>query len=1029
MLLHLAVLLQLVASLCGDGKQTCTLPDTVTCATKRKEDLQFLQYRKQRSRYDQPSLFEDSEDDFAGEPAAFDEGGRRSNIGAVPEIPSSAEGWVDLPWAGLKEKIDEAGNVAEVEGTKIDGMFLARGDLAADQQILSLLASSKDAADAVKQLYAEDVARLNLEAKPVDGPMDNEDVCSFTRAPSCEQMITHNCTNAASLSEFCPKDCRYVLVDPLFNCEAACVKPTKCYMGGMTTNYDNPETHVCENGPIEGCQTYGAHSLTSEQVKCDQCSHGFRPQDGGCIFLPGYRTAVGIILVCLGIILAILVPLNLYRGCVLPVGDPEVANHGWDVHKRCIVSTNDFTNPDAFAAKYPLLSTNMCKVNVAGPGLCLFYNSLVFLLGVAVFVASIATILYVFSSRFDSGIEGTQACNTGILEDVGKNLRVSQGTYAYTIGGLWLCLLLCSLAYARHQHLVNRELDEETSLMSDFASRAVGFPPDANEAEIMRYFNQIEHDSVFGVSLAYDYREHKETVQALLSRQLTEEEMKQGYIHRIKHKTGYPVDANKQQIQQMLMSMKGSGTAFPVSGSELDRHRLFHTFHKTRPLFRGRWPITMEHIKEEPTTFFWENFIYDRKTHIVHAALELFIVLIETFLLALVFFLPAAFFLYSWSTATGVATSSLSSTVVIMVVGYLITIMNIILYVLVDLSCRRVGFYYKVDIDRCNLVGTTLIVGASTIFSLALSLTAVQYADFYIDQSFFKEQTTFRRSLREESIDMIQAKKLFELLVPGILVLPDLLGRFFKYVLSFKDKYNYWISVPFIGKWDMRSNVDLTIKEAEEGMLPPVMQTEFDYANSICISGTAFVMLALPGIQPVYTSWILVCWVIMSYATLKYCHLRCNKITEYTSCLLDDCATFLWGVPLSILATVAIHWADKAWSWELPVAAYVMSFLIVFILYCVLVGLVLQFTDPNDHGGTDDYMQSVRRLRYDYFNTNPVHVLKTLYLKEYGPPLVYFQRGKAHLQKPRKDTLSSSRLELYEMDSKFCPPERRTACC
>mmetsp|Transcript_37595 Transcript_37595/g.70199 ORF Transcript_37595/g.70199 Transcript_37595/m.70199 type:complete len:1042 (+) Transcript_37595:144-3269(+) len=1041
MLMHVTVLLQLVATLSSDSKQTCKLPDIAKRATKRKEDLQFLQYRKQRTRFDQPSLLEDNEDEWDGVAEAADEGGSRtSTIGSATENAYSAEGWVDLPWAGLRERFDDVGKVADIEESKIDGHFFSEGELAVNQQMLSLLTSSQDAAEAVEQTYMRDVPRLNFKTPSLDGhdSVTDDEECSFTRAPSCEHMATHNCTNPKSLSQFCPKDCSYVLVDPLFSCEAACVKPSKCDMGGMTTTYDNPETHVCEAGPIEGCQTYGPHDPTMNasgaQVKCDQCSHLFRPQDGGCIFFPGYRTAALVVLICVSVLLAFILPLNLYRRLVLPIGDPEVVNYGWNFRERCLVARDDYNNPDTqHSAKYPLVSTNMRKENIAGPGLCLFYNSLVFLLGVAVLVAITSTIFYIFfSNSFESGIEsgidlGQSHCSASRLEDVGKNLRVSQGYCAYVFGGLWFCLLLGSLFYARQQRLAHRQFDAETSLMADFASRAVGFPPDATEAEIKSFFNQIEPASVFGVSLAYDYRHHKKTVEALLSQQLSEQDIQQRSLP-LKHKMEPPVDGDRLKIKQMLMSLKGSGTAFPVSGNEEDRHRLMEAFDKTQPLFRGRWRITMAHIREEPTTFFWENFIYDRKTHVVYGVMETCLLLLEAFLLGLVFFLPAAYFLYSWSKARGVGEASLSSTVIIMVVGYLITIMNVILYVLVDFGCHRVGFYYKVDIDRCNLVGATLIVGVSTVFSLAMSVTAVHSADLHIDDRLFTDQTRFKRSLREESIDMIEAEKLFELLVPGILVLPDLLGRLIKYVFSAKDKYNYLVSIPFIFKWDMRSNVDLTMKEAEEGLLPPPMQIEFDYANAICIFGTAFVMLALPGIQQVYTAWILVFWAVMSYVTLKYCHLRCNKFTEYTSCFLDDCATRLWGIPLSILATVAVHWANRAWSWRLPIVGYIGVFLVSFIFYSLLVGLVLEYSDANDHGGTTDYVKTVKMLRYNYFNTNPIHVLKTVYLKEYGPPLVYFQRGKGHLQKPRKDPFAASRLELYEIDNKLCSPESRTCC-
>jgi len=240
------------------------------------------------------------------------------------------------------------------------------------------------------------------------------------------------------------------------------------------------------------------------------------------------------------------------------------------------------------------------------------------------------------------------------------------------------------------------------------------------------------------------------------------------------------------------------------------------------------------------------------------------------------------------------------------------------------------------------------------------------------------------------------------------LVIPDLIGRLFKYVLSAKAMYYYWVSLPLYpvyAKWDLRSNRKVTPHQAENQLLPAAMQTEFDYSNNICIASTAFLLLFFGTKYAYWTCWILVGWVVFSYVSLKICHLRYNMLVEYTSYLMDDAAMYLWSIPLSMLAAVSAYWATLSLklAWWIPYLAFCMSML----TYLGLLAVVYRLVTPFDFGGKGDFNAARKRLRYDYFNTNPIMVLKSRYLRQ-SPPLTYFVRGKEYLQQSYTEMMWNS---------------------
>jgi hypothetical protein len=208
---------------------------------------------------------------------------------------------------------------------------------------------------------------------------------------------------------------------------------------------------------------------------------------------------------------------------------------------------------------------------------------------------------------------------------------------------------------------------------------------------------------------------------------------------------------------------------------------------------------------------------------------------------------------------------------------------------------------------------------------------------------------------------------------------------------------NYWVSIPLwpiYSTRDLRSDPELKPRTAERLLEPTWIGIQFDYANLICIPVAAFSLFFLETHNAHTVCWVLVAWIIYTYWSNKYCFLRYLKIVEFTSVQLDDCANCMWGVPLSMIASAAAHWASRLGYIELTEGTVFLAALVIYEL--AFFGL-LQFVDDDDDSGKGTYEEVKALLGYDYFNTNPIHVLRSQYCDE-GTPLVYFQHGKEYQQ-------------------------------
>jgi hypothetical protein len=143
---------------------------------------------------------------------------------------------------------------------------------------------------------------------------------------------------------------------------------------------------------------------------------------------------------------------------------------------------------------------------------------------------------------------------------------------------------------------------------------------------------------------------------------------------------------------------------------------------------------------------------------------------------------------------------------------------------------------------------------------------------------------------------------------------------------------------------------------------------------------------------------VLVGWFIYVYLQQKYCHLYLCKVVDYTDITLDDCAMYFWGVPLSMIASASALWGHKLGLWGIWCVP--LSFVFSLGLYVALVYQVIERV--SHHRKTvkrENYEELAERHGCDWFNTNPIHVLRSQYLTaddDDVEPVVYYQHGKQY---------------------------------
>lgn len=262
--------------------------------------------------------------------------------------------------------------------------------------------------------------------------------------------------------------------------------------------------------------------------------------------------------------------------------------------------------------------------------------------------------------------------------------------------------------------------------------------------------------------------------------------------------------------------------------------------------------------------------------------------------------------------------------------------------------------------------------------------------------------------------DMVSAEKdlanlLYNMLVPGWLFSGFLQGQMIGTLLPLALNLLYlraifvwrcfpkWVNNILVLLVPYNPDVEKPLKKRVGELIlePGALSLAWDYSNilvtpAICLLALFFPLEQVDGGGPSPSVWrifrVMLGWVVFNYLFHRYVRLPLAKKQMHSSHLLDVVARRWWGMPLSMVAAAWAFWGWRLgyfYSWMVPVV-----FGLSFQVYVMLLMVLGTETSTNKHDYDDvSYKAVERKLLYSWFNTNPVHVLKSKYIEDDIPAI------------------------------------------
>jgi len=329
-----------------------------------------------------------------------------------------------------------------------------------------------------------------------------------------------------------------------------------------------------------------------------------------------------------------------------------------------------------------------------------------------------------------------------------------------------------------------------------------------------------------------------------------------------------------------------------------------------------------------------------------------------------------------------------------------------------------VGFHSKTKQDSVfvvmstltNLLNTFLFGGGGLLYYIAQGFNTVDMSDLSENSP---------RKLRRE-LELFRA--FFVFLIPGWLFAGIITGKFMGIVIPVVQTF-LMARLAYVWRWVPRPIAALvcmilpgsppatwlSAREAEVMFAPPNMSVAWEYNVYIVTPSVCFLALFVMSAQAWKIFAFLALWAFMMYLIHRFVTVPTSR-KETVGESLDETAEKLWGIPLAIVLASFGFWGVRCEA--LGSNDALTSYWIVLLLF--LFGLLLhqfalQLLGPHSLAHTDlvdrSYEDVRRKLRYTWFNVNPVHVLKSRFCpEELGPERagiiapIPFEFGKEYLQ-------------------------------
>lgn len=755
------------------------------------------------------------------------------------------------------------------------------------------------------------------------------------------------------------------------------IAAANCTRSCPTSTYPD-KAQVCHACQVVGC-------ATCSQEECQDCLIFHLRVSGQCFFLFGAVFAAVVLFVLCFFLLASLRFVCL--SCTTP-RNPAVLREAIAHRRRAKV--HDYSLPGNPFYAYD--DTDVRGLSISGLGPALYFN----------FVGMSVLLCFLFVA----GLGSARLLSVSV-----PPRYLAQATAGHAAAVYGICVLAVLRWISSQASLTKRDVEDEPHLRN-YALVAEGLPKAARSPhEVKAFFESILGFEIEGVSIAYDYTEELEFVEDRIARTLERADTNLGvYPSELAGVEGHSGSCQDGHVLDCLMC---SGVAFVVFSREEDRdfcQRRFAEIERqvdqamrkgqwgaggtggndteddeetsllpTEPgrrkgtgggpsravLFRGKYPVRVG-VAPEPCGIQWYNFTVQGSTRAVRMVFTFFLALLVVFVMGSVMLAPAILYRMSYQDIRKPTGTQWQLAVLEQgVAAATVAIGNRLLQALLRRAAVRSGFRQRVgeDVALCVCAFCATLLNSSTPLCVAATVAA-------------SERTTATKDLAASWLFQVLWMCMLAAEVAGIL------SPLWNYCTA-----HFWV----------RQSKHASVREAEPIITSPEFPIATRYADVLQLLCLLCLLIALDSAS-LYTlgaACVMLVYSIYVYFIDKYMFLRINRQTTYVSPNLDNLAQTLLVFPFSALFLLPLQRVfirSQPWMNLLVVAVNALLFL-CFSTLC------RRCQRPQRERSDISYVEVASLSPCNYFNTNPVHVLRSLHFPSIVVPPIYpYAPGKEYLQ-------------------------------
>lgn len=844
----------------------------------------------------------------------------------------------------------------------------------------------------------------------------------------------------------CKSSCPLVKLGTRHPCEGFCLTEEQCK---AHDGFPNATVGACA-----GCQVHGCQKCDGDKDTCAQCHWGLRKKQDGSCGVPGLSlfTYITLVFVVVFLITAIYIGALLTRKVV----NKHVLQEA--LKERELSKLRDESRQGM--PLYPW-HTLMAAEPVAGRGVLLYFRHMLALLiwciGVTVVLSFIASYYGMERPGPISEVHFCQEEDYLHDEDMTENRVMLQFSFI-----VWVGSTLGSLVLVVWQRMHYAELDSGGIDMQDFALMAKGFPKEVPstdgkplEQEIREFFQGILGKKIVGVSVCWNFHEEHEKVMDTMARELARLEWGDGFNDRLKSEKrpslagvddvicGISVTESDSEDVGSKKGKKSSrkvgaelATKFASTGHVVvvfhsmdDVEKIIDLFKKQptkkkskkekfagrelssptfdvgqRRKFRGCYDIYLQHIPCGPGELKWENFgkrWAKVSQDMTFGAVQVF----GTMALWLIcFYGPYAWFMLCATSLNGSEMDVMVNSTKACVLGLLIVVGNRLVYRVIAVVAERAGFYYATMTDNLNMTLYTI----SAVTQMCLDLLTViwlskgeQAATDFASDDWQEKLLSTKRPSRPEA----WSNQLFGYLFPSTILGPYMAEGIAYFAFE-------WLNMMVV-----RSRPGLGIKHAQE--ILALDQFDFSHYADNVINISIVILFLFYTSHVMFPAFLsLVASLVYIYVWDSYRVLRCTREHEMDLDHAESTAQFLLVMPCSLLAAGTVFHCGRMGAFDAAfvtpgsgekapvlmltgVAALVHAVLHIGLIWIMQVNISNEKQEEEEEDGLFEELCEEQALTW--FNSNPMHCLRSKYVFGDNPPCIYCVKGKERLLKVNKE--------------------------